>query len=66
MIQQANEIASRFAGFAREDAIEHVRQHLQRFWDREQREQLFAHIARGGEGLNELVVEAARLMRKDA
>ena len=62
MIQQANEIAEKFAGFPRERAIEGIREHIERFCERAFGERLIEHVAKGGEGLHELVVEAVKRM----
>ena len=62
VIQQANEIALKFRAFPRERTIEGIRDHLDKFWERAMRDQLIALVSRGGDGLDELVVEAVRRM----
>ena len=62
MVHNANQIALYFASFPREDAIEGVRDHIQKFWERRMKDQLFDYIAKGGAGLHELVLEAVKRM----
>jgi formate dehydrogenase subunit delta len=62
MIHNANQIALHFASFSREEAIAGIRDHIQKFWDRGMKDQLIEYVARGGEGLHELVLEAVRRM----
>jgi formate dehydrogenase subunit delta len=58
----ANQIALYYAGYPREEGIAGVKSHIERFWERRMRVQLAAHIADGGSGLHELVLEAAKLL----
>lgn len=62
MIQNANQIALYFAGFQREAAIEGVRDHIQKFWEGQMKDQLIDYISHGGAGLHELVLEAVKRM----
>jgi NADH-dependent formate dehydrogenase delta subunit FdsD/2Fe-2S thioredoxin-like protein len=63
MIQNANQIALNFQNFPREEAIEGVRDHIERFWEPGLKEQLIAHVSRdGGSGLHDLVIEAVKRM----
>ena len=62
MVHNANQIALYFASFPREDAIEGVRDHIQKFWERRMKDQLLAYIGKGGAGLHELVLEAVKRM----
>ena len=62
IVHNANEIALKFQSFPREQAIEGIREHIKRFWERGSRDRLIAWVARGGEGLSELVVEAVKQM----
>jgi formate dehydrogenase subunit delta len=66
MVHNANQIALNFAGFPREKAIEGVRDHIQRFWERRMKDQLIDYIAHGGTGLHELVLEAVKRMEVSA
>lgn len=66
MVHNANQIALYFASFPREEAIEGVRDHIEKFWERRMKDQLIAYIARGGAGLHELVLEAVKRMPVNA
>jgi formate dehydrogenase subunit delta len=62
MIHKANQIALHFAGFPREEAIEGVRDHIQKFWEHRMKDQLIDYVGHGGGGLHELVLEAVKRM----
>jgi formate dehydrogenase subunit delta len=66
MIHSANEIALHFQSFPREEAIEGIRDHIEKLWEPRLRAQLIDYVARGGEDLQELVVEAVKRMAVDA
>jgi formate dehydrogenase subunit delta len=61
-VHNVNQIALYFAGFPREEAIEGVRDHISKFWERRMKDQLIDYIAHGGAGLHELVLEAVKRM----
>jgi formate dehydrogenase subunit delta len=63
MVHKANSIASFFAAYSREEAIDGVADHIQRFWEPRMRRQLLAYIEAGGAGLDELVPEAAKRLK---
>jgi formate dehydrogenase subunit delta len=63
MVHMANQIARFFASYPREDAIAGVADHLDHFWERRMLDQLARHIAAGGAGLDELVLEAFKRMK---
>jgi formate dehydrogenase subunit delta len=60
MIHMANQIATFFKTQPGEDAEEKVASHLRDFWEPRMRDQLQAHIAQGGAGLDAVVIGAAR------
>jgi formate dehydrogenase subunit delta len=62
MVHNANQIALYFASFPREEAIDGVLNHIQKFWERRMKDQLLAYIGQGGAGLHELVLEAVKRM----
>jgi len=66
LIAMANQIGDFFSPYPPERATEGLRNHLRTYWDPRMRSALLAHIDAGGEGLSELVVEGARLLRDDA
>ena len=60
MVHSANQIAQFFASYPREEAVAGVADHIQKFWEKRMRQQLSDYIAKGGGGLNELALEAAK------
>lgn len=60
MIYMANQIATFFKSQPDADKAEKVAGHLNDFWDPRMRQQLLDHVARGGEGLDPVVIEAAK------
>ena len=64
MIRMANQIASFFNGSGIDVAAKDAAEHINKFWGAHMREQLLAHIAQGGEGLDPTIVKAAGLIKK--
>ncbi len=64
MVRMANQIASFFKGYPHDEALKEAATHLNNFWDPRMRRQLIAHLAKGGEGLDPLIIEAAAQIRK--
>ena len=60
MVHMANQIATFFKTQPGEDAEDRVANHLRDFWDPRMRDQLRDHVARGGDGLDAVVIGAAR------
>lgn len=60
MVHMANQIAKFFAPYGRDKAIEGVCDHLRKFWEPRMRQQIVAHVAGGGDGLDDIVREAVR------
>lgn len=61
LVKMANQIESFFkADPVREDAVEAIRSHIERFWDPRMRKAIVAHVATGGAGLGELASDAVR------
>ncbi len=60
IVRMANQIASFFAAYPHGQAVEGTYDHIKKFWDPRMRAQLAALVAAGGEGLNEIALEAAR------
>jgi formate dehydrogenase subunit delta len=62
LVRMANQIATFMASQAGEGEIagvEGVALHLKRFWEPRMLQQLQAHVAAGGAGLNPMVIQAA-------
>ncbi len=60
MIHMANQIAGFFHSQPGDDQASRVAQHLKDFWEPRMRQQLLAHVTNGGEGLDILVLQAAK------
>lgn len=60
LVRMANQIATFFRSQPREDATTLIADHLRDFWDPRMREELRSHIGAGGDGLDDLVVQASR------
>ena len=60
MLHRVNQITAFFRSYEREEAIEGIANHLRQFWEPRMRRQIIAYVAAGGEGLDELAVEAVR------
>jgi len=63
MVHKANQIAQFFASYPREEAVDGVTDHLQKFWEPRMRAQLREYAIRGGGGLHDLVVEAEKRLK---
>ena len=64
MLRMANQIADFFKGYPREDAVKEAATHLNNYWDPRMRKHFFDYVAKGGEGLDPLIIEAAAQVRK--
>jgi formate dehydrogenase subunit delta len=60
MVRMANQIATFFKTQPKEDAPARVAEHLQDYWDPSMRAQLRDYVEAGGEGLDDVVMRAAR------
>lgn len=59
LVTMANNIAAFFAADPdRAVAVAGIAQHLQNFWEPRMRKAILAHLEKGGEGLDGLVIEA--------
>lgn len=65
MVHMANQIAA-FFKTQPTDQVENLALHLSDFWEPRMRRQLLDYIAEGGEGLDPLVLDAAKQMREPA
>lgn len=68
LIKMANEITSFWAGeLGKEGAAAEVASHLRRFWEPRMRAQMIAYVEeRQGAGLNEVAVQAVRMLAAQA
>lgn len=61
MVHMANQIASFFAAYPREEAVAGVTDHLKNFWERRMLRQITEYVdEQGGIGLHELALEAVK------
>jgi formate dehydrogenase subunit delta len=65
MIRMANQIATFFKS-QQGDAAEKTAAHINDFWEPRMRAQLIAHLEAGGEGLDQVVIGAGKLLRAPA
>lgn len=66
MVHMANQIAAFFKSQPGDKAVAGVTGHLNDFWEPRMRRQLLEFIDAGGEGLDPLVLEAAKQMNAPA
>jgi formate dehydrogenase subunit delta len=64
MLRMANQIADFFKGYPREEAVKEAATHLNNYWDPRMRKHFFDYLAKGGEGLDPLIIEASAQVRK--
>ena len=64
LVYQANQIARFFAHQPHDKAVAATADHLRRFWDPRMRTAIFAHLDRGGAGLDPAVREAVEQLRR--
>jgi formate dehydrogenase subunit delta len=62
-VRLANDIAAQFHHHAPEQAASEIAAHMRSFWEPRMTTALLAHVDAGGEGLDELAVRAAELLR---
>lgn len=60
MVMMANQIATFFKTQPGSDQADRVADHIKDFWEPRMRDQLQAYLAKGGEGLDQLVHDAAQ------
>jgi formate dehydrogenase subunit delta len=59
LVRMANQIADYFRPYSKPEAIDGIAKHIHLFWDPRMRNELKAHLDKGGEGLSPLFIEAA-------
>jgi formate dehydrogenase subunit delta len=62
MVRMANQIAGFFAAYPHDEAVKETAYHFDHFWDPRMRRQLVDYIAKTGDGLDPLALEASRLL----
>lgn len=66
MCRMANQIARFFASKPEDEAAVGIAKHISEFWEPRMRSQLLEHAARGGAGLDPLVIAALPSIRVPA
>ncbi len=64
LVRMANQIASFFSSQPEATRVDGVATHINKFWEPRMRRQLFEIIDAGGAGLDPLVLDAARLVKR--
>ena len=64
LVRMANQIATFFMSQPENTRIAGVANHINKFWEPRMRRQLFEHIEQGGEGLDPLVLEASKTIKR--
>jgi formate dehydrogenase subunit delta len=59
LVYMANQIARNLRAQAPDNAVAATADHIAKFWDPRMRQQIRAHLAAGGEGLDEIARDAA-------
>jgi formate dehydrogenase subunit delta len=66
MVRMANQIAAFFKGYGHDQAVKDTAYHINAFWEARMRRQLCEHLDKGGEGLDQLVKDAASKIKRPA
>ena len=64
LVYMANQIATFFKSQPQDEAAQGVATHINKFWERRMRRQLFEILEKEENGLDALVLQAAPLIRK--
>lgn len=64
MVRMANQIADFFKGYDHQSATTEIADHINRFWEPRMRVALLAYLAKGGDGMHQLVKDAMPLYRR--
>jgi formate dehydrogenase subunit delta len=66
LTHMANQIATFFASYPREEAVPGVADHIVKFWPPDMRQDFLAEVAAGGAGLSPLALEAGQRLAGEA
>ena len=64
IIRMTNQIAGFFRAYGHDEALKEIANHINNFWDPRMRTHLFSYLAKGGAGIDPLVIEASANIRK--
>ncbi len=63
-VRMANQIGDFFRSYGKDEAMEGIAEHINKFWEPRMRKQFFAHLDKGGEGFSDLVKAAAGTIKR--
>ncbi len=66
LVRMANQIGVFFASQREETRVPGIAEHIQKFWEPRMRNQIFAHLDAGGEGIDPTVKTALETLRQKA
>jgi formate dehydrogenase subunit delta len=64
LVYMANQISKFFASQGAEQAVAGTAEHIKKFWEPRMREQIFAHLKTGGQGLEPVARAAIEKLAK--
>jgi len=64
LVRMANQIATHFSTYPREEAVAETATHIRKFWDPRMRASLFAHAEAGGSDLHEVARGAVGVLQQ--
>ncbi|WP_297298869.1 formate dehydrogenase subunit delta [uncultured Methylovirgula sp.] len=64
LIYMANQIGGFFAVQGHDKEVAGVADHIAKFWNSRMQKQIFAHLAKGGDGLKPNIKEALQVLEK--
>ncbi|MBP2231125.1 formate dehydrogenase subunit delta [Azospirillum agricola] len=64
LVRMANQIATHFATYPREEAVAETAGHIRKFWDPRMRAGLLAHAEAGGADLHEVARSAVGVLQQ--
>jgi formate dehydrogenase subunit delta len=64
MVRMANQIGTFFKGYGQEEGTKEIANHMNSYWEPRMRREFLAFTAKGGAGLEPMVIAAAALVRK--
>jgi formate dehydrogenase subunit delta len=66
LVYMANQIGRFFAHQPPDNAVASTADHLKKFWDPRMRAAIFAHVEKGGAGLEPIALAAVRALKAQA
>ena len=63
LVRMANQIATFFRTQPADEAVKGIAQHIRDYWNPVMRREIYAHMDKGGEGLEPLTLKALQTLR---